>query len=615
MWAVAGDRRFASSSGDQERRDVAKTAKGKRGARSVGATSAAAELNTASPARGWIIESEEVAAERVAAFPEERVVDFDFGDGAGAGGWDAVVAPRDAGAERLETRTPDDEDGEARMSSRRFLMASVCGLVVAETAGQVVERTMMSETSRLRLHQRMAIEHESVMAFAETDQTITDVGIVEMAARELKRAGAISALAALGAVGSQLVSQQKKKMASSSDEEESKELKESPRPQESASASPFLTTDANGARDEAAAASSIPACLTGATCPPDWIDDDWVDASGGYGEPSPSRHVVPRPLPAAAAATAADSLRRSSLPIDASGALANASTDAPRDHESSSSPWWRLRDADNVAKTVVFSTCYGGFFQPHWFNVLNSYEWADIILPTELDLQLRALSDQLLQGQTIPGAPAEGASFVLRQLFQYAGGYSDPSLVAAVSLSLAAPIEAAGSFLAPLAVNQLLAIPLLYWPGFFIFTGMAEGKSLAVVMQTLHRRLPTLMKANLAFWIPAQGFQFSSVPVEDQAVYVAVMGVLWNGVLAAMMTPDSSNVIADGNVDDDAGRTHFADAAAAPDCLPIADASTETDAAPSHLYLPDEDDEDAVAAAVGASRVDVRRNNSVSRCR
>jgi hypothetical protein len=44
------------------------------------------------------------------------------------------------------------------------------------------------------------------------------------------------------------------------------------------------------------------------------------------------------------------------------------------------------------------------------------------------------------------------------------------------------------------------------------------------------------MKANLVFWIPAQGFQFSSVPVDDQAMYVALMGVLWNGVLAAIMT-------------------------------------------------------------------------------
>jgi hypothetical protein len=53
-------------------------------------------------------------------------------------------------------------------------------------------------------------------------------------------------------------------------------------------------------------------------------------------------------------------------------------------------------------------------------------------------------------------------------------------------------------FLAPLAVNQLMAIPLLYWPSFFLFTGVVEGQPLTTVLQTLHRRLPALMKANLA---------------------------------------------------------------------------------------------------------------------
>ena len=60
---------------------------------------------------------------------------------------------------------------------------------------------------------------------------------------------------------------------------------------------------------------------------------------------------------------------------------------------------------------------------------------------------------------------------------------------------------------------------------------------MTTVLQTLHQRLPSLMKANLAFWLPAQGFQFAAVPVDDQAVYVAVMGVLWNGVLAVVTTP------------------------------------------------------------------------------
>ena len=45
------------------------------------------------------------------------------------------------------------------------------------------------------------------------------------------------------------------------------------------------------------------------------------------------------------------------------------------------------------------------------------------------------------------------------------------------------------------------------------------------------------MRANLTFWMPAQAVQFAYVPVEDQAVYVAVMGVVWNGVLATLSRP------------------------------------------------------------------------------
>ena len=71
----------------------------------------------------------------------------------------------------------------------------------------------------------------------------------------------------------------------------------------------------------------------------------------------------------------------------------------------------------------------------------------------------------------------------------------------------------------------------------FLFTGAVEGWSISLILETLWQRLPGLMRANLSFWIPAQGFQFSQVAPEDQAMYVAGMSVLWNGVLAAVTAP------------------------------------------------------------------------------
>ena len=68
-----------------------------------------------------------------------------------------------------------------------------------------------------------------------------------------------------------------------------------------------------------------------------------------------------------------------------------------------SAPWLRRADWDDVAKTIVFSTCYGGLFQPHWFNVLNSYDWSTAIIPEQVDIQMRAMIEAVSRGQYLPG--------------------------------------------------------------------------------------------------------------------------------------------------------------------------------------------------------------------
>jgi hypothetical protein len=145
----------------------------------------------------------------------------------------------------------------------------------------------------------------------------------------------------------------------------------------------------------------------------------------------------------------------------------------------------------DIAKTVLFSACYTGLWQPHWFTVLNSYDWTIGVFA---------------------GSPDFG-------------------------VGMNQTLESIGAAVAPLAVNQLIAIPLLYWPAYFLFAGRVEGEDAATSLRKLHARLPELMRANLTFWIPVQAVQFSLVPVEDQAVYVAVMGMLWNGILATLSTP------------------------------------------------------------------------------
>lgn len=395
--------------------------------------------------------------------------------------------------ERRDER-PSRPSTPPRADGRRLFMAALAGAAVAETAGQVVERTMISESARLRLEQKRRVIRGSIrsagLEFEDRPRGGDAIG------KEVKRASAIAALAALGAVGSRVIMQAKRGAVDAV---------------EAARSGSFDSIDEGDA------------CLTGGTCAPNWSVDEDEDED-------------------AARTTASTS---ESSPA---GAL-DVSFFRPLEG-------WTSEDVKNVAKTVFFSACYGGLFQPHWFNVLNSYDWSAIILPRQLELQLAQLQQQLMLGQAMAGvgAPPETAN-QLRLFLESAGGYGDPSMVAAVSLSLAAPLEAAGQSLAPLAVNQLMAIPLLYWPSFFLFTGAVEGQSLSVILETLWQRLPGLMRANLAFWLPAQGFQFSQVPAEDQAIYVAIMGVLWNGVLAAMTAPKVTGAATYGAAAGEAAKT------------------------------------------------------------
>ena len=417
--------------------------------------------------------------------------------------------------------------------------------MLSETAGQLAESTLISESSRLRLEQKRRVLQESVESFAETEEAVpAAVVLEENVKKELNRAGAISALALVGSVGSKVISNQKMTQQQVVKNTSISALPEAPPPAprgmglHTAESSSSAVTSAGAAGDSASASAAtdececffgfgssfddddddLAACLAGGTCAPDW---DVVDEDTFYREPAVDSGGVGT-APASGAIT------------ENTAAFSSSSSEAAT---AAAAPLLKRDDWYDVIKTVVFSACYGGFFQPHWFNVLNSYDWSAIVLPPKLEFQLQMIVENLQRGQTMPGVSRDDASFALSRFLEVAGGYGDPSLVADVSLSLVAPLEAAGSFLAPLAVNQLITIPLLYWPSFFLFTGAVEGQSLSTVLPTLHRRLPQVMKANLAFWIPAQGFQFSSVPPEDQAIYVAVMGVLWNGVLAALMLP------------------------------------------------------------------------------
>ena len=345
---------------------------------------------------------------------------------------EASVAPDDAAAAATTTTTTTT----TASSRRRLLLAALGGAAIAETTGQVAERTLVSEQARLRLEQKRRELSNALASFSEQadDGVVTRAkkarGIANGLELELRRAGAIAALSALGAFGSRVITRAKQ------------------RPKDDTTT---VSIDAASSVDDDTA------CLVGGACAPDWSVDDSADADAdadarGPGTAAPARGAV-----------------------------------------FAEEPWrWKLvrdGDFDAVARTVVFSACYGGFFQPHWFNVLNSYDWSDLVLlPTPLELSLRALAERFAEmraattalttagvdpvdariatslnsGASQPGAwdwdwdwdwigfgGEDGVVDAFGAFFTQAGGYSDPSLIGGVSL--VEPLETASAFLAPLA--------------------------------------------------------------------------------------------------------------------------------------------------------------------
>lgn len=81
--------------------------------------------------------------------------------------------------------------------------------------------------------------------------------------------------------------------------------------------------------------------------------------------------------------------------------------------------------------------------------------------------------------------------------------------------------------------NQLVCIPLLYYPTYFTITGALAGLSFAEGLQRAKTLYGPLMKRNLAFWLPVQFAQFAAVPTDLQVPYVCVAGLVWNAILSA----------------------------------------------------------------------------------
>lgn len=99
------------------------------------------------------------------------------------------------------------------------------------------------------------------------------------------------------------------------------------------------------------------------------------------------------------------------------------------------------------------------------------------------------------------------------------GPLTDPSLLAAVECT---------------AFNQLLVVPIVYYPLFFGITGAVQGLSPADSARRAHDMFVNLTLRNWAFWIPVQLYQFAFIGSAWHVPFTCIMGLVWNVLLSAV---------------------------------------------------------------------------------
>jgi len=82
------------------------------------------------------------------------------------------------------------------------------------------------------------------------------------------------------------------------------------------------------------------------------------------------------------------------------------------------------------------------------------------------------------------------------------------------------------------AFNQLLVVPIIYYPLFFGITGAVQGLTTTESLKRARTSFATLTLRNWKFWIPAQIVQFACLAPKWQVPYTCVMGLVWNIILS-----------------------------------------------------------------------------------
>ena len=83
--------------------------------------------------------------------------------------------------------------------------------------------------------------------------------------------------------------------------------------------------------------------------------------------------------------------------------------------------------------------------------------------------------------------------------------------------------------------NQLVLVPLVYYPAFFAVTGFVQGLSLRASWQRMRENYLPMYATTLRFWVPIQMIQFLFVPLKWQVSSIQVTSLVWNVILSSLV--------------------------------------------------------------------------------
>mmetsp|Transcript_1723 Transcript_1723/g.2615 ORF Transcript_1723/g.2615 Transcript_1723/m.2615 type:complete len:280 (-) Transcript_1723:45-884(-) len=82
--------------------------------------------------------------------------------------------------------------------------------------------------------------------------------------------------------------------------------------------------------------------------------------------------------------------------------------------------------------------------------------------------------------------------------------------------------------------NQLVIVPFLYYPIFFLVTGFVQGMSYKQTLERARKQFPMLIKRSFAFWLPVHFIQFMFVEEDFQVPFISLIGLCWTVILSSI---------------------------------------------------------------------------------